>query len=227
MDPLTRDAAWQQAVVTAAAALQRQYPGARLRQAQDLVLARAVLVSPDGVATVRSGTQAYHVHPQGGCTCLDSQHRTPQCKHVLAVELYRRVMLPDQPLPLPAPPASPDAAMPTAPAEAEALPATPPAPQWHVTEAPAACTLKFQLGGLDILYTMRDASDAALFARLRRILPRLQTKVTASQGTDAAPSEATPRCSTHQVHLKRYRKGDRVWWSHKLANGTWCKGDTP
>jgi hypothetical protein len=227
MDPLTRDAAWQQAVVTAAAALQRQYPGARLRQAQDLVLARAVLVSPDGVATVRSGTQAYHVHPQGGCTCLDSQHRTPQCKHVLAVELYRRVMLPDQPLPLPAPPASPDAAMPTAPAEAEALPATPPAPQWHVTEAPAACTLKFQLGGLDILYTMRDASDAALFARLRRILPRLQTKVTASQGTDAAPSEATPRCSTHQVHLKRYRKGDRVWWSHKLADGRWCKGDTP
>jgi hypothetical protein len=56
-DPLTHEAAWQQAVVTAAAALQRQYPGARLRQAQDLVLARAVLVSPDGVATVRSGTR--------------------------------------------------------------------------------------------------------------------------------------------------------------------------
>ena len=48
-------------------------------QAQDLVLARAVLVSPDGVATVRSGTQAYHVHPRGGCTCLESHHQTPQC----------------------------------------------------------------------------------------------------------------------------------------------------
>jgi hypothetical protein len=96
-----------------------------------------------------------------------------------------------------------------------------------VTEAPAACTLKFPLGGLDILYTMRDASDAALFARLRRILPRLQEKVTTPQGTDAAPAEATPRCSLHHVPLKRYRKGDRVWWSHKLADGTWCKGDTP
>ena len=34
--PVTSDAAWQQAVVAAAEALQRQYPGARLRQAQDL-----------------------------------------------------------------------------------------------------------------------------------------------------------------------------------------------
>jgi hypothetical protein len=224
---MTRDAAWQQAVVTAAAALQRQYPGARLRQAQDLVLARAVLVSPDGVATVRSGTQAYHVHPQGGCTCLDSQHRTPQCKHVQAVELYRRIMLPDQTLPLPTPPTSPEATMPPAPAEADALHTLPASPQWHVTEAPAACTLKFPLGGLDILYTMRDVSDAALFARLRRILPRLQEKVTTPPGTDAAPAEATPRCSLHHVPLKRYRKGDQVWWSHKLADGTWCKGDTP
>ena len=134
VDPMARDTAWQQAVVTAAATLQRQYPGERLRQAQDLVLARAVLVSPEGIATVRSGTQAYHVHPRGGCTCLDSQHRTPQCTHVLTVALYRQAIDSRSDRPLPAPPASPEADRPTAPSEAD----------------PAACTLQAPRGGLDL-----------------------------------------------------------------------------
>ena len=47
---------------------------------------------------------------------------------------------------------------------------------WHVHEAPVACTLTFVCKGVDVHLTMRDVSDDALFARLKRILPKIQKK---------------------------------------------------
>ena len=48
---------------------------------------------------------------------------------------------------------------------------------WQVHEAPVACTLTFVCKGVDVHLTMRDVSDDALFARIKRILPKIQEKV--------------------------------------------------
>lgn len=31
-------------------------------------------------------------------------------------------------------------------------------------------------------------------------------------------------CSVHNAHLKRYENSKGEWYSHKLADGTWCNG---
>jgi hypothetical protein len=162
---------WQHAVQQAAATLQAQHAGERLTQAINLVLAQAVLISPDGVATVRSGTQAYHVHPDEGCLCPDSQYRTKWCKHVLAVALYKRATTYLQSLDQGDEPSPSEEMAQTAPANTVTLPAVAPPSTWQIREAPAACTLKFVVGGLDILYTMRDATDRILSLLQHGVIP--------------------------------------------------------
>jgi hypothetical protein len=115
------------------------------------------------------------------------------CKHSLAVELHRRALtlLDDM--------AGAQASSTTAsftvaahagaaPAScAAALPATLPpaaadicqhrlssADRWAVTEAPASCCLRWRVGDLEMLYTMRDVTDAELTSRVQHLLPWLQ-----------------------------------------------------
>lgn len=90
-------------------------------------------------------------------------------------------------------------------------------------EAPASCTLKFQLGKIDVLYTMRDMGDDVLFARIRRLLPRIEEKVNTPPED---PAETSPEgwCALHKVPMKQHANGKGTWWSHKLADGAWCKG---
>jgi hypothetical protein len=90
-------------------------------------------------------------------------------------------------------------------------------------EAPASCTVKFQIGKIDVLYTMRDRDDDALFARIRRLLPRIEEKVNTPPED---PAETPPEgwCALHKVQMPRHANGKGTWWSHKLADGTWCRG---
>lgn len=44
-----------------------------------------------------------------------------------------------------------------------------------------------------------------------------------SSGRPAPPPEAQQRhCVEHKVDFSRKVKGQDVWWSHKLADGSWC-----
>ena len=158
----------------------------RLHKALALVLAHAVTLYPDGTASVQSGTQTYHLAPE--FPCADATHRIEFCKHTIAVELHRRalVLLADT-----APASGPTAtAAPTGAASspsAQAPPAaTPPAAadtrqerlpsadRWDVNEAPASCCLRLRVGDLEILYTMRDVSDAELTSRVQHLVPWVQ-----------------------------------------------------
>ena len=41
---------------------------------------------------------------------------------------------------------------------------------------------------------------------------------------EAEPSESPEHyCREHQTEYKRYARGDSVWWSHKKADGKWCR----
>jgi hypothetical protein len=201
----------KQAVVQAAAVLETSQNKERLQSATDFVLTHAVALREDGSAIVTSDEHVYELDPQTGCLCADAKHRTKQCKHVLAVELFKQVQrLLAQSGGTDPPPEPPRSA------------------SWQVHEAPASCCLKFLLGGVECMYTMRDIDDDKLYARVRRILPKLQQKVgNNGQKVGSGESngdESASRCAIHNASMKRYTKGDQVWYSHKALDGSWCRG---
>src|SRR5262249_51507476 len=139
---------------------------------------------PDGTASVQSGKQTYRLAPD--CPCADATHRAELCTHTLAVELHRRALaLRDSTAPASSPTAAAAPAGATPPPNAAAPPATalaentrqerlPSADRWEVTEAPASCCLRLRVGELEILYTMRDVTDAELTSRVQHLVPWVQ-----------------------------------------------------
>jgi hypothetical protein len=187
-DP-TAEAHWQDAVAQVGeqlrAKLHVEVLPDRLHKALALVLAHAVTLHPDGTASAQSGKQTYRLAPD--CPCADATHRAELCTHALAVELHRRALtLLDSTAPgsrptaaaapaSAAPPPSADAA-PAAPAPAEDTrqERLPSADRWHVNEAPASCCLRLHIGEIELMYTMRDVSDAELTSRVQHLVPWVQ-----------------------------------------------------
>ncbi len=160
----------------AAAAMANPAYGGRLRLAKELVQRGAVTLHDDGTATVVSDDHTYDLTQ--ACTCEDSRLRSPYCQHVLAAQLLSRMAYPLRPPPNgSARPEATSAPPPTATSQA-----------WAVSEAPAACTLTFNIDGIDITYAMRDVSDGALFPRVKQMLTRLRDRVSHSE----APSGESP-----------------------------------
>jgi hypothetical protein len=44
------------------------------------------------------------------------------------------------------------------------------------------------------------------------------------QGTTPPAHDDSPYCRVHQAVLKRYERNGQVWYSHKTAEGRWCRG---
>jgi hypothetical protein len=193
-DCSTTDERWQDAVTQVAEQLRTtlrvEVLPDRLHKALALVLIHAVTLHPDGTASVQSGTQTYLLAP--ACPCADATHRAAFCKHTLAVELHRRalavldgtalaprsstiasaVAAPTGAAPCPhadAPPAATPAA--TADLRQDRLPS---ADRWDVAEAPASCCLRLRIGEIELMYTMRDVSDAELTGRVQHLVPWVQ-----------------------------------------------------
>jgi hypothetical protein len=166
--------AWQQACGQAAEALRPQHESERLAKALALAQDGAVVLEDDGTATVQgSGTQPYTV--SGAlCDCPDAKKRGAPCKHALALAIHQQAMA------LLAPSASaalqPAATTPPPSALAQKTRQVrpPSAERWDVREAPASCCLRLRVGELEIMYTMRDVSDAELTGRVQHLVPWVQ-----------------------------------------------------
>jgi hypothetical protein len=141
--------------------------GDRVTKALHLVLVNAVTIKTDGTSQVRSGQKTYTIPPTEGCSCEDAIRRPRFCKHYIAMLIRKRATALLQ--------GTQHASGQEIPTGSSATPASVSA-DWQVHEAPAACTLTFVCKGVDVHLTMRDVSDDALFARLRRILPKIQAK---------------------------------------------------
>lgn len=159
---------WQQAALQAAENLALVlHAGDRLTKALHLVLANAVTINADGTAQVRSGQRTYTIPPAEGCPCEDAKRRTRFCKHYIAILIAKRAAALLQG---------------TQHTRGQELPhedtetSTSVTSDWQIHEAPVACTLTFVCKGVDVHLTMRDVSDDALFARVKRILPKIQEK---------------------------------------------------
>jgi hypothetical protein len=84
---------FQQAVTQAAATLDAPpyaSPKEKLQQAMDLVLTGKVQPHGDNVFTVQGSTKQYHVN--GTCECPQGQQgKSKWCKHMVSIELWKRV----------------------------------------------------------------------------------------------------------------------------------------
>ncbi|MCZ6873091.1 MAG: SWIM zinc finger family protein, partial [bacterium] len=199
-------------------------------KAMDFVLGGNVTLHEDGTATVKSGSHTYHLEPQ--CTCQDSQNRSIYCKHYLAVELLKRTYtrIGEH---------ANGNAYQTAPQPQEAANAT----AWQCAQAPSSCTLKWAFNGIELMLTLRDATDDALFSRIKKVLPKIEERMelqrqqrqerqqaqngNGGNNTTAntpAVDDGEPYCDFHDVPLKQYSKDGRSWYSHIDSDGKWCRG---
>jgi len=162
--------AWQQACAQAADALRPPPDPERLAKALALAQDGAVRIEDDGDALVTSGVTRYRVGADGTCTCPDAQHRGTPCKHLIAVQIHQQATAQLAPSA-----AAPRAATPQPIPAPDARQGRPPsADRWDVNEAPASCCLRLRLGELELMYTMRDVSDAELTGRVQHLVPWVQ-----------------------------------------------------
>jgi hypothetical protein len=220
---------WREAVAQAAEKARAALPEAngRIDCAVALVLQGDVELLADGSAKVgsqRHPETLYHVND--ACQCQDFA-RAPhggQCKHRIARGLAIRAQqrLEEQMDHLDS-----QAAQPAAAPAAASLP-----------EAPASANAFVMLDGHRVQITVRGHSLAGVLHEIRTVLAQFPAEAVAqqpptppAQPAAAAPAaqaqepEPMPRCPLHPGELMRLNtKNGQQWHSHRLADGTWCKG---
>jgi len=179
---------------------------------------------PDGKARVASqanGTTEYVVC-NGTCECKDFP-KAPSgwCKHRIAAGLYKRA----QALVQKKLSAGPNGQA-EAPAQAQPEASTAPLP-----EAPVSITLKATLHGHKVLVTLRGVDFASVKAQVEQASQWLSVQAPAqpptqppAQGKTQRAHDDSPYCRAHKAVLKRYERNGQVWYSHKTADGRWCRG---
>jgi hypothetical protein len=221
--------AWRAAVAEIAEKAKATLPecNGRVDSAVKIVLAGDVDLQADGTAKVASqsnGTTAYHV-VNGECSCKDFA-KAPHsfCKHRLGAAIARRAheltkarlaqldtatnghLAADQP-------------------KSEATAVLP------LPEAPVSITLKATLNGHDVMVTLRGVDFASVKAQVEQASQWLSIQAPAqpptqppAQGKTQPAHEDSPYCHAHKAVLKRYERNGQVWYSHKTADGRWCRG---
>lgn len=110
-----------------------------------------------------------------------------------------------------------------------------------IREAPVSITVKGLVRGYDAMVTLRGRELPAVLHKCAAALSWFENAEALSE-EDAAqvgematnghvhqPASVPPRgerpyCAVHGVALRRFAKGNHVWFSHPLADGSWCKG---
>jgi hypothetical protein len=220
--------AWREAVAAIAEKARAKLPecAGRIESAVKTALNGDVELLADGTAHVASqsnGNTMYHV-VNGHCNCKDFA-KAPYnlCKHRLSAAITRRaqeltkVKLAD----------TNDKAEPSR----QPVPAQPDAPTVPLPEAPVSITLKATLHGQEVMVTLRGTDFASVKAQVEQASEWLSVQAPAqpptqppAQGTTPLAHDESPYCHAHQAVLKRYERNGQVWYSHKTADGRWCRG---
>jgi hypothetical protein len=216
---------WREAVAQAAEKARAALPEAngRIDRAVRLVLAGDVQILEDGTAMVGSlSDPATTYHVNGACTCQDAA-RAPHegmCQHRIARGLAIRAQ---QRLEERMDHLDSQAAQPTpAPAPAASLP-----------EAPASANAFVVIDGHRVQVTVRGHTLAGVLTEIRTVLAQFPAEAAAQPPTPppAPAAAAAPEptgmkpCPVHPGELMQLNtKNGQQWHSHRLADGTWCKG---
>jgi hypothetical protein len=227
--------AWRAAVSEIAEKTKATLPecNGRVDSAVKIVLNGDVDLQADGTAKVASqsnGQTAYHI-VNGSCDCKDFPKAPSNwCKHRIAAGLALRARaLAKQRLEqlgnvhngASQPPAEP-AQVQTQREAGSTLP---------LPEAPVSITLKATLNGHDVMVTLRGVDFASVKAQVEQASQWLSVQAPAqpptqppTQGTTPHAHHDSPYCHAHKAVLKRYERNGQVWYSHKTADGRWCRG---
>jgi hypothetical protein len=195
----------------------------RVEKATRLVLQGDVELHEDGTALVNSLTHptlAYQVAP-GLCQCKDYD-RAPEhlCCHRLAVGFVRKIQAV---LPTPPVPGVPDVE-PWADNDPEPEPTPAPAPA-PLGEAPCSVNVHLTIAGRQVQLTLRGHDEGDVLTRLETVLARYPQPQVPAQPQAQAPAPVEKRyCPKHGTEMQQNHKDGRSWWSHRLADGSWCKG---
>jgi len=182
----------------------------------------------------------------GSCSCQDAQYNKPAkglCKHRIAMFLSQRAMALMQQPPVPVGPAV------VLPGAMEAFPMNDPEPTPRMEsvlpmsplpagptghplaalpEAPCSANVHVTIAGRDVLVTLRDTDEARLLIRLEELLQRYPLPPPAAprgpRSREAGPGQESGWCQHHGVEMTLNNKQGRQWWSHRTADGRWCKG---
>jgi hypothetical protein len=89
-------------------------------------------------------------------------------------------------------------------------------------EAPASVNCHLIIAGHQVQLTLRDTDEGRLLQRLAAVLAQYP----APQPAPQAPSQGQGDgwCAKHGVQMQQNDKNGRQWWSHRTADGQWCKG---
>jgi len=218
---------WREAVAEIAEKAKAKLPecSGRVDSGVKIVLAGDVELLADGTAKVASqsnGTTAYHV-VNGECSCKDFAKAPHQfCKHRLSAAITRR--------------AQELIKAKLADTNGHVTPPQPPAeqPQGEATsvlplpEAPVSITLKATLHGHEVMVTLRGVDFASVKAQVEQASQWLSVQAPPQPpmpSTGQAERWERPGwCAKHSLQMTQNHKNGRSWWSHRLADGTWCKG---
>src|SRR5262249_46460983 len=149
--------------------------------------------------------------------------KAPQgmCKHRIAYGIHKRAMvLAKQKLAQLDGASTGQAEAPSQPSQPEASQAVPSTP---LPEAPVSITLKAILHGHEVLVTLRGVDFASVKAQVEQASAWLKEQAPAQPPTQS-PAHPEGWCSKHGVQMHQNHKEGRSWWSHKMADGQWCKG---
>jgi hypothetical protein len=216
--------AWRQAVAEIADKAKVKLPecSGRVDSAVKIVLAGDVELLADGTAKVASqsnGSTAYHV-VNGHCDCKDFPKAPHQfCKHRLGAAIARRAHELTK------------AKLADTNGQADAVPQPTPAqsdaPAMPLPEAPVSITLKATLHGHEVMVTLRGTDFASVKAQVEQASQWLSVQAPPqppAQRTTQPDHDDSPYCHRHKTALKRFTKAGRSWFSHKTADGRWCRG---
>ena len=105
------------------------------------------------------------------------------------------------------------------------------APTVPLPESPVSITLKATLHGHEVMVTLRGVDFASVKAQVEQASEWLKVQAPAqpptpppTKGTVQRAHDESPYCHAHNAVLKRYERNGQVWYSHKTADGRWCRG---
>lgn len=94
-------------------------------------------------------------------------------------------------------------------------------------EAPASWNVRYTTtSGFVCMLTLRSETGLDLLSKADAALSFLLEKgyLPYDNNNNHHSSGDTQTCPIHKCNMRRYEKDGRSWFSHRLENGSWCRG---
>ena len=107
-----------------------------------------------------------------------------------------------------------------------------PVPELYDLAASATWSVRYlDPSGYECLLSLESASGVEVLQKAQAAITRLNesgctplNKLSLTSAKDEPAKAETHICPIHNVPMREWKKNGRTWYSHKLEDGSWCKG---